>query len=713
MKSLNGYEIYDEQARTDIESIRADVSEFSKEIVDHKNDSDIHVTSAEKEEWNNKQPSGDYALTSELEAETTAREQAIAILNEKLGQQTVLVAEGETQEEAEAWLAESGDTTKVYLMPDETFWQCKSTTEVVEGGIAYTNLLPTATDTDGSIYGGDYNGDGVNDGYKTTTRLSGSSGSTESSQEDMCATGFIAATTGDSVRIKGHTPITGILSYLITYDSSKTKLNNQQFYQTDPSEGLDWCTYTGQTIVSYYTYADGVLTIPLTEANFGTGIAFFRFSGHIDENTIVTVNEEIVEGGGTTTTIVEKWVTTGHGLVATNYDEVIANLTNITNTHTEEIQELREIVESGQTNTGVDALTLIRNWDAPIYDANIPVFLLETEKTAMTDAMNTPDSIYAMYDALMEKYPEYITKTDLGVCSDGVNHVYRYDFVEPEPYHSGTYQWSETKIKAILVSGIHYEWAGIYSLYYALEEIAENPDLIALRRNTHFIVLPVLNPYCTIASNYDVSMGVLNANGVQIHRNFEVGFIYPDESGYVEAGGRNHGGTEPLSEMETQCLDNIFKENTDSAFFLTCHNFDTDATYGISFIWPSSATKYMCNMGFRLIDRMSIAWLDKYADELSDGIARYKTDAMSDNHIRFGHAHVSSTDGTETRQATKYGIQGCNVEVCYKFWAHGTAENEELSLSEFTLSRGAETYINFLLMTCGLYDYKDKKEYFG
>ena len=611
-------------------------------------------------------------------------------------QQTPLYPEGSTVEECLAWLAENGDISKVYLLPDGLLYGYLKTT-VENSGPAYTNLLPTATDVDGTIY----NGKGYMEGY----RLSGSSGTTSvsSANAEMCASGFITASEGDIVRIKGATPVTSVSAYLITYDASKARIQNQTFLQD--GSPLDWIASS-----AWNTYEDGILTIPLTSANFGTGISYFRFSAKMDANTIITVNEEIKEGSGTT--IVETWASTGHAFVPADYDNEIAKLVRVTDSHTTDIKELKDAVGIVTGTTETEKLNFIRNWDAPIYDANIPLFLLETEKTAKTDATNTPDTIYAMYDALMEKHPEYITKTDLGVCSDGVNHVYRYDFVEPEPYHHSQYTWSETKTKAILVSGIHYEWAGIYSLYYALEEITENPKLFDLRRNTHFIVVPVINPYCTITANYNASIGVLNANGVQIHRNFEVGFIYPGESGYVEFGERNHGGTEPLSEMETQCLDNIFKENTDSAFFLTCHNFDADATYGISFIWPSSATKYMCNMGFRLIDKMSVAWLDKYADELADGIASYKTDAMSDNHIRFGHAHVSSTDGTETRQATKYGIQGNNVEVCNKFYAHGTTDNEEPSLSEFTLSRGAETYINFLLMACGLYDYKDKKEYY-
>lgn len=651
-----------------------------------------------------KQPKGNYALKSELTAETTAREQAIADLNVRIGQQHLLFAEGDTVEDAIEWLKANGDTTKVYVLPDGFFYEYKEI--IVESdGVAYTNLLPTAKDTDRTTI---YNGKG----YKNEgTRLSSSGSISTASVATMSASGFIPASIGDTVRIKNFYSPQGANGYVISYNGN-TKVAHKEWAA---GTTLDkWIDGSGvQAHKDWYTIdvTNGIVSFTLTEANFGTGFDAIRFSGVITDETIVTVNEEIKEGGGTA--VVETWAGTGQAFVPTDYDEVIAGLVDTTDAHTKAIEALQGVVESGTPLEEDEKLNRIREWDAPIYDALVPVFQLTTEKTAKTNATKTPDTIYAMYDALMSKYPKYITKTDLGVCSDGVNHIYRYDFREPEPYHQSNMPWSETKTKAILVSGIHYEWAGIYSLYYALEEIAENPELYDLRRNTHFIVIPVLNPYCTITSNYNASIGVLNANGVQIHRNFEVGFIYPDESGYVEFGERNHGGTEPLSEMETQCLDNIFKENTDAAFFLTCHNFDSPSeTNGLGFIWASSATKYMCNMGYRLVDKMTKAWLDNYGDELEAGIADYRTDNVSDDFIRLGHAHMSLTDGTETRQATKYGIQGNNVEICHTFYPHGTKANVEPSMSSFTMSRGAETYINFLLTACGTYDYKDKEQYY-
>jgi hypothetical protein len=316
-----------------------------------------------------------------------------------------------------------------------------------------------------------------------------------------------------------------------------------------------------------------------------------------------------------------------------------------------------------------------------------------------------------MYDALMAKYPHYITKTDLGICSDGVNHVYRYDFKDPEQRHTNNRN-SETKAKAILVSGIHYEWAGMFGLYYALEEIAENPVLRDLRRNVHLIVIPCCNPFVTIRDNIEASGGQQNANGVEVHRNFEVEFKYPGDAGYLEPGELHHGGTEPLSEVETQYIDKVLSENTDAAFFVTCHNYNLDEIYGVSFLWPSMATAYMCNMGYRLIDKMSQVWMDKYGEELAQGIASYRTDLLESWDTRLGYAQISGTPGTETKQATKYGIQAANVEICERFHVHGTKNNPEPICSSFTMSRGAEAYVNFLLMSFGCYDPKDKKEYY-
>ena len=649
-------------------------------------------------------------LSSEIINETNARQQAISSLNERLGQQTVFVAEGLTQKEAEAWLEENGDTTKLYLMPDGTFWQNKVTTEVVEGGATYTNLLPLAKATDRTTI---YN----EKGYKENTKLSGSGGGESTSgtggKELMCSSGFIfPVKDGDILRITGAFPVTGSNHYVVGYDSSNARTGNDPInFSNNPDGTLYWMTNNSS---GKYTLENNDLNNPkgativytLNTAKLGANFNAIRICMGMDENTIVTLNEEIKVDGGTTTIMVKKWVSTGHSLITTDYDEIIATLNSVVEIHTQQINELKQGV--GTSLTDKEKLNLIKKWDVPIYDAHIPIFELSTEKNAITDAEKSVASVYAKYDSLMAKYPNYITKTDLGLCSDGVTHVYRYDFRESEPHRgtTGKKEWSETKAKAIIVSGIHWEWGGIFSLYNALEEIAENPKLFDLRRNSHLIVLPVCNPYAV------ANMSVRNANLVEIHRNFEVDFIYRGEAGFIEYGERSYGGEEPLSEIETQYIDNIFKENTDSAFFLTCHSNQSDTVYGTGFTWASPATYYMCNLHYRLVDKLSKSWMDRFGETLEQGIADYRTENTPEWDTRLGSAYLSTTNGTETKQATKYGIQATNVEVCDTFLVHGTKANPESPLSSFTISRGAETYVNFLLTAFGVYDYKDKEQYY-
>lgn len=143
----------------------------------------------------------------------------------------------------------------------------------------YTNVLPLATDTDRkTIYQGK--------GYITGYRLS-SSGSL-SSATTMCASGFISVKEGDVIRIKGIKPRAGTSSYIITYDSNNTKVKHLGLTQNNDSS--DYLANASTP----YTYVNKTLTVVLTSTNFGTGFNAFRFSvGVIDENTIVTINEEI------------------------------------------------------------------------------------------------------------------------------------------------------------------------------------------------------------------------------------------------------------------------------------------------------------------------------------------------------------------------------------------------------------------------------------
>ena len=387
--------------------------------------------------------------------------------------------------ESVEWLRENGDRSKMYVLPDGMIWAYMLTE--IEAGPSYTNRIPLAINADGTPYVGN-NGE---KGYKTGWRINSSL--VEKEAEGRCCTGCIPVKSTDVVRWKNiRTPVDNNTNGYV------------YFYKNDFATRVG--TMYDVTFVNTNEFQftpNNVNSLNSSNANASDETAYMRIStGIITDESIITINEEIVDGE-----IVRgyDWASTAHAFVPADYEERIVDLENEVSQNSADIEELK---------SGNFASTPIKDWDAPVYDANIPVFELSAEKEAMTNAPCTPSDIYAKYDALMAKHPHYIVKTDLGLCSDGVNHVYRYDFREPDCRHTGGYDWSETKAKAVLVSGIHYEWAGTYGLYYALEEIADNPALRDFRRNTHLIVVPCANPYATIADNYTQSRGVKNANGV-------------------------------------------------------------------------------------------------------------------------------------------------------------------------------------------------------
>lgn len=132
----------------------------------------------------------------------------------------------------------------------------------------YTNLLPLAVDTDLSTIYNDV-------GYKTDTRLASTGGAY--SYNNLCTTGFIPVTVGDIVRITG-----------ITHSA----VSEENFLGFNSKGEL-----TGAPLILNYPANPSDREVVLTEDIFSADIRYIRFSaGTIDENTIVTVNEEIIGG---------------------------------------------------------------------------------------------------------------------------------------------------------------------------------------------------------------------------------------------------------------------------------------------------------------------------------------------------------------------------------------------------------------------------------
>lgn len=264
------------------------------------------------------------------------------------------------------WLVENGDTSKVYVLPDGFIYAYIETTTESEGGVAYTNLVPTSTYTDGSIYNGT--------GYKDNTRLSSSGGISSSAQSGSVTTGFMPWQSKGVIRIKNATypQVSSEHYYIHFYDANKNII-----------AGGDDDSWFGNTAYSFAKFttdaATGVTTIDMSGASTTSVIGravingvYFRMNVKGNgADLIVTVNQEITESSSTTVTT-NTWTNTGHAFVHADYEDRILAVENKAEDNTNNIEQLKE-----QVNDILDGTTNIAastKFDATVY--GLPVLYL-------------------------------------------------------------------------------------------------------------------------------------------------------------------------------------------------------------------------------------------------------------------------------------------------------------------------------------------------
>lgn len=260
-------------------------------------------------------------------------------------------------------IEECTDTSKMYVLPDG-FIYAYTLTET-EGGAGYTNLVPTSTDTDGSIYNGT--------GYKDNVRLSSSGGVSGTAQSNSSTTGFMPWQSKGVIRIKGAKflrPSEGVHYYAVFYKEDKSV-----YYYFAASENGE---YNDSFSFIKITEDDaGVTTIDLSAAPGGSTIsdavinsAFFRLtvvgSG---ANLIVTVNEEIEEAGSS---ISYAWTSTGHAFVPADYEDRIIALEEESAENKETVAELKQQVDD--ILDGTTEIVASTKFDPTVYD--LPVLYL-------------------------------------------------------------------------------------------------------------------------------------------------------------------------------------------------------------------------------------------------------------------------------------------------------------------------------------------------
>lgn len=216
-------------------------------------------------------------------------------------------------------LNESGDTSKLYVLPDGCIYAFLSKT--TDG---YTNQIPLSIDTDGSIYN--------KVGYKEKARISSSGQEGNLTYTDDCTnpvfiTGLISVIAGDILRFENCYIDTKEKENYSKYGQNGWSLriayyNNSKIYKasdtwTEPSDNIE-AEVDGSGLCKKITISDQFVN---------NAYKYIRLciapTGAVAD-AIVTINEEIT--GNSESGVVREWKNTGCAFVPADYEKRIIKL---------------------------------------------------------------------------------------------------------------------------------------------------------------------------------------------------------------------------------------------------------------------------------------------------------------------------------------------------------------------------------------------------
>lgn len=264
-------------------------------------------------------------------------------------------------------------------------------------------------------------------------------------------------------------------------------------------------------------------------------------------------------------------------------------------------------------------------------------------------ADSTSDDVYGAFDALASGYNSYITKTDLGVCSDGSKHLYCYDFKPARLADTKT----KPMPKIIIISGQHgNEKCAPYGLYYLMHDIVKNwasgSVLDYLRHYVHLIVVPVVNRYGFDNTVYK------NANGVDINRNYDC--TDWAEQNVTDTTSDKYGGAEAFDQPESRIVRDLILANTDAVYFCDYHtNGGTSVSQVSEINWHSLESiqdSYYNRLHgavvrhlSRITDRMDAAYSIGIADGTLAGYLSTNTGGMAKTYATASGVMGSTFEG--------------------------------------------------------------------
>ncbi len=209
--------------------------------------------------------------------------------------------------ESKEWLEENGDASKLYVLPDGYIYAYMLTE--VKAEPPYTNQIPRSFDLKDGVVDENTPYVGLNgeDGYKVGWRFSSSA--VEKELASCCVTGYIPVKEGDVVRIKN------VVREKTGYGTI--------YFMTADNQITPGAIYTDSSTGSELD-SGGIYTFTVPDS---PSIQYMRLTAKtIDDTSIITVNEDIVEYDDTTTGYA--WANTGLAFVPADYEGRILDLEN-------------------------------------------------------------------------------------------------------------------------------------------------------------------------------------------------------------------------------------------------------------------------------------------------------------------------------------------------------------------------------------------------
>ena len=279
-----------------------------------------------------------------------------------------------------------------------------------------------------------------------------------------------------------------------------------------------------------------------------------------------------------------------------------------------------------------------------------PVGDINDQKTLGDVKWTSEEVINNMYEPVRARYPDYITRENIGTDQSGAYNMYCY-----------TYTPKDYKITVFLASGVHGdEQVGYFALAKIMQLIAdatpEDEPLYTLRQNVRFVVIPIVNVWSVSTEQIRA-----NSTSTDLNRDFD-----------------------KLTQKETQNAMNCFAKYAD----------DVSVFFDFHIAGISDVALY-----FNFIN---------YAD---NAVANYKTtNHMYHRYMELGYTgqitDLTKVPGSYTKGSmyfegriwNEYGIPTITVEYVT------TAKSKFPTVfSDKCMTLAVETYMNFIIQNALFY----------